>query len=163
LALARAGVLVSRRGEVSKKASMPSQFQSPELQAWAAGFPITLLHVGVTLLILVAGASLYALLTPHREIQLIREGNPAAALSFGGVLVGLAIPLAFALAVSTSMLEIALWGATTTAVQLALFWITDLLLHGLPQRIKEGEIAAAALLVAAKLAGAVILAAAVTA
>ena len=35
---------------------MPSQFQSPELQAWAAGFPITLLHVGVTLLILVAGA-----------------------------------------------------------------------------------------------------------
>ena len=94
---------------------------------------------------------------------MIREGNPAAALSFGGVLVGLAIPLAFALAVSTSMLEIALWGATTTAVQLALFWITDLLLHGLPQRIKEGEIAAAALLVAAKLAGAVILAAAVTA
>ncbi len=142
---------------------MPSQLQSPELQAWAAGFPITLLHVGVTLLILVIGASLYALLTPHREIQLIREGNPAAALSFGGVVVGLAIQLAFALAVTTTILEIALWGATTTAVQLALFWVTDLVLHGLPQRIKEGEVAAAALLVAAKLAGAVSLATAVTA
>src|SRR5579863_10563766 len=102
---------------------MASFFQSPELQAWASGFPITLLHVGVTLAILAAGASLYALLTPHREIQLIREGNAAAAVSFGGVLMGLAIPLAFALAASTSLAEIALWGATTTVVQLGLFWV----------------------------------------
>jgi putative membrane protein len=137
--------------------------QSPELEAWATGFPVTLLHVSVTLLILVAGAAFYALLTPHREIQLIREGNPAAALSFGGVLVGLALPLAFALSASTSLLEIALWGATTTVLQLGLFWLTDLILHGLPQRIKEGEIAAAALLVAAKISVAAILAAAVTA
>ena len=137
--------------------------QSPELAAWATGFPVTLLHVAVTLAILAAGAALYALLTPHREIQLIREGNPAAALSFGGVLIGLALPLAFALAASTSLLEIALWGAATAAVQLALFWVVDLILQGLPQRIREGEVAAAALLVAAKLAVAAILAAAVAA
>jgi putative membrane protein len=136
--------------------------QSPELDAWASGFPLTLLHVSVALVILAAGAALYALLTPHREIQLIREGNAAAALSFGGVLVGIALPLAFALAASTSVLEIALWGATTIVVQLALFWVVDLLLRGLPQRIKEGEIAAAALLVGAKLAVAAILAAAVS-
>ena len=142
---------------------MPTHMQSPELQAWASGFPVTLLHVGVTLLILLAGASLYALLTPHREIQLIREGNAAAALSFSGVLVALALPLAFAMAASTSLLEIGLWGATTTAIQLALFWLTDLILHGLPQRIREGEMAAAALLVGAKLAAAAVLAAAVTA
>ncbi|MBV9994707.1 MAG: DUF350 domain-containing protein [Caulobacteraceae bacterium] len=142
---------------------MPTPFQSPELQAWAAGFPLTLLHVAVTLAILMVGAGLYALLTPHREIQLIRDGNTAAAISFGGVLVGLAIPLAFALAASTSLLEIGLWGATTTGVQLVLFWLTDLVLRGLPQRIREGELSAAALLVAAKLAGAAILAAAVTA
>jgi putative membrane protein len=137
-------------------------FDSPELDAWASGFPLTLLHVGVALAILVVGAALYALVTPHREIQLIREGNSAAALSFGGVLVGIALPLAFALAASTSVLEIALWGATTIVVQLALFWVVDLLLRGLPQRIKRGEVAAAALLVAAKLAVAAILAAAVS-
>jgi putative membrane protein len=136
---------------------------TPELEAWATGFPITLLHVGLALVILIAGAALYALLTPYREIQLIREGNPAAALSFGGVLVGLALPLAFALAASTSVLEIGLWGGTSVILQLALFWLTDLVLVGLPQRIKEGEVAAAALLVAAKLAAAMLLAAAVTA
>jgi putative membrane protein len=142
---------------------MISSIQSPELAAWASGFPVALLHVAVALAILLIGASLYALLTPHREIQLVREGNPAAALSFGGVLVSIALPLAFALSASTSVLEIALWGITVTAVQLALFWVVDLVLQGLPQRIREGEIAAAALLVAAKLAVAAILAAAVTA
>jgi putative membrane protein len=140
-----------------------SPFQSPELQAWASGFPITLLHVAVTLAILFAGAALYALVTPHREIRLIRAGNAAAAISFGGALMGLAIPLAFALAASTSLVDIALWGATTTLLQLALFWLTDLVLHGLPRRISEGEIAAAILLAAAKLAVAAVLAAAVTA
>ena len=142
---------------------MALSIQTPELEAWATGFPITLLHAGVALVMLVAGAALYTLLTPYREIQLIRDGNAAAALSFGGVLVGLALPLAFALAASTTVLEIGLWGGTAIILQLALFWLTDLVLVGLPARIKEGEVAAAALLVAAKLAVAVILAAAVTA
>jgi putative membrane protein len=142
---------------------MPQELQSPELQAWATGFPLTLLHSGVTLLILIVGAALYALLTPHREIQLIREGNTAAAVSFGGVLVGLAIPLAVSLTSSTSLIDIGIWGATTLAVQLAVFRLTDLMLHGLPQRIQEGEVSAAALLVGAKLATALILAAAVAA
>ena len=142
---------------------MPPELQSPELQAWAAGFPLTLLHAAVTLAILIAGAALYALITPHREIQLIREGNSAAALSFGGVLLGLAIPLGMSLAASKTLLDIGLWGATTLFVQLAVFRLTDLILHGLPQRIQEGELSAAALLVSAKLATAVILAAAVAA
>jgi len=140
---------------------MSQQLQSPELQAWASGFPMTLLHAVVTLIILLVGAALYALITPHREISLIREGNSAAAVSFGGVLVALALPLAVSMAVSTSLIDIVLWGAATLFVQLAVFRLTDLLLHGLPQRIQEGELAAAALLASAKLATALILAAAV--
>lgn len=140
---------------------MPPQLQSPEIQAFATGFPITLAHAGMTLVILIVGAAVYALLTPHREIQLIREGNTAAAMSFGAVLVGLAIPLAVSLSASTSPLEMGLWGATIIAVQLLVFRVIDFILHGLPQRIQEGEISAATLLVGAKLASALILAAAV--
>jgi putative membrane protein len=142
---------------------MALSVQTPELEAWAMGFPITLLHAGVAVAMLVAGAALYSLLTPHREIQLIRDGNAAAALSFGGVLVGLAVPIAFALAASTSLLESALWGGTALILQLGMFWLVDVVLVGLPARIKEGEVAAAALLVAAKLAVAIILAAALAA
>ena len=110
--------------------------------------------------ILVAGVLIYILLTPHREIALIREGNAAAALSLGGVLVGLAIPLSASLAGSTSALEIGMWGAACVALQLLVFRLVDLLLRGLPQRIAEGEVAAAALLVGAKLATALIIASA---
>ncbi len=139
---------------------MPHQLQSPELQAFAAGFPITLLHGGMTVLFLIVGAALYVLLTPHKEIALIRDGNVAAAMSLGGVLLGLAIPLAISLTASTSMVEIVIWGTSTVAVQLLVFRIVDLILHGLPQRIQEGEMASATLLVAAKLATSIILAAA---
>jgi putative membrane protein len=142
---------------------VPQELQSPELQAWAAGFPLALLHAAVALALLAAGATLYALITPHRDIQLIREGNSAAAISFGGVIVGLALPLAIAVTASTSLADVAIWGMAALFVQLAVFRLTDILLHGLPQRIQQGELSAALLLASAKLATAIVLAAAVAA
>ena len=141
---------------------MPNSIQSPEIQAFATGFPITLMHFVVTLAILFVAAAIYVALTPHREITLIRDGNAAAAVSLGGVLVGLAIPLAVSLKASTTLIELALWGAAIMVVQLLIFRLVDILLRGLPRRIQEGEMAAAATLVGAKLATALILAAAVS-
>jgi putative membrane protein len=46
---------------------------------------------------------------------------------------------------------------------LLVFRLTDFILHGLPQRISEGEISAALLLVGAKIATALILSAAISA
>jgi putative membrane protein len=132
----------------------------PEIQAFATGFPLVLLHAAITLSFLVVGCFLYGLLTPHREVQLIREGNSAAALSFGGVVVGLAMPLAASLAASTSLIEVALWGAVVLVVQLLTFRLIDMLLAGLPQRIRENDVAATGLLVAAKLSVALIFSAA---
>jgi putative membrane protein len=134
----------------------------PELQAFLAGFPVSLLHAGVMLLFLFLGGMLYALLTPYKEISQIRDGNAAAAVAFGGVIVGLAIPLAAALMASNSLREIAIWGGATVVVQLLVFRIVDLVLMGLPGRVQEGEVSAAVLLVAAKLAASLVLAAAVS-
>ena len=140
---------------------MAMSLQSPELDAWASGFPVMLLHAGVALAIFAGAAALYALFSPQRELQLVREANPAAAISFGGVLVGLALPLAFALAASTSALEVALWCVGAAVAQLFLFWLVDLVFHGLPKRAREGDISAAVVLSAARLATAALLAAAV--
>jgi len=134
---------------------------SSEVQAFASGFPITLLHAGVTFGLLVLGCALFLILSRFSVVSRIQEGNSAAAVSFGGVILGLAIPLAMSLNASTSLAEIAIWGAATIAVQLLAFWLIDMLLAGLPQRIAEGEVAAAVLLVGAKLSVAIILAAAV--
>lgn len=137
------------------------QVMRPEVQAFAAGFQVTLLHAGITLGMLLIGAVIYSILTPYKEIDHIREGNSAAAVAFGGVLIGLAIPLATAMSASTSVREILFWGGATVILQLFVFRMIDFLLTGLPARIQEGEVSAAVLLVAAKLAAALILAAAV--
>jgi len=133
-----------------------------DVQAFFKSFPLSLLHAAVTLIILLIGATIYALITPYKEISQIREGNGAAAVAFGGVIIGLAIPLAMALNASNSLLQIGLWGGGTALVQLLLFRITDFILVGLPARVQEGEVSAAVLLVAAKLAVAFILAAAMS-
>ena len=133
----------------------------PEMQAFGSGFVITLMHAGVTLLLLLIGATIYSLLTPYKEIKQIREGNSAAAVGYGGVIIGLAIPLAASMAASTDVREIVLWGGATVVLQLFVFRLVDLVLAGLPSRMSEGEVSAAVLLVSAKLATSLILAAAV--
>jgi putative membrane protein len=133
----------------------------PEFQAFATGFPITLAHAAASLVLLICGCALYLALSPYREIQLIREGNTAAAISFGGLILALAAPLALSLNASASLIEVVLWGVAVVAMQLLACWLIDLLLTGLPQRVRDGDIAAAGLLVAAKLSAAIILAAAV--
>jgi len=133
---------------------------SSELQAFANGFPLALLHAGISLALLALGCVLHAVLSPYKEVEQIREGNAAAAIAFGGVIFGLAGPLAVSLNASTSALEIAVWGLAVVVIQLLVFRLIDVLLAGLPQRVREGESAAAALLVAAKLAAAMIFAAA---
>lgn len=142
--------------------SLSNVLTSAEVQAFASGFPVMVMHLVVTLLLLAAGATVYALMTPWKEVALIRDGNPAAALAFAGVLLGLAIPLAISLSVSTSVRDIAIWGVATLVLQLLAFRMVDLLLTGLPQRIKDGQMSAAVVLVGAKLATAVELSAALT-
>jgi len=136
---------------------------SPEMQAFASGFPVALLHIAVSVVMLLGASALYIVLTPHKEISLVRQGNAAAAVDLAGALVGLALPLAVSLKGSTSLVDVALWGVATVAIQLLVFRLVDVLLRDLPKRIKDGEMAAAALLVGAKLATAMIVAAAVAA
>src|SRR3712207_5985489 len=119
---------------------------TPEVQAFATGFPLTLLHGGITVALLALGAGLYALLTPYRDLQLIREGNTAAAISLGSVLVGLAIPLSVSMAASNGEVELLLWGVAIIAVQLFVFRFTDWVLQGLPRRLQAGAASAGTIL-----------------
>ena len=50
---------------------MPSSIQSPEIQAFATGFPITLMHFGVTVAILFAAAPLSVVIA-----RLVRVTHP---------------------------------------------------------------------------------------
>ncbi|MGI9333173.1 MAG: DUF350 domain-containing protein [Gammaproteobacteria bacterium] len=132
------------------------------LESFLSGFPVLILHFAVTVAMLAAGVIIYTLITPHREFRMVRSGNVAAAISLSGAVLGIGIPLAFCMAVSVSVFDILVWGAVTVVIQLAAYFVTDLIMRGLPARIDQGEVAAALLLVAIKLAIAAITAAAVS-
>lgn len=132
------------------------------LDSFLSGFPVLMLHSSVTIAILVVGVALYIWITPWDELSLIRAGNTAAAVSLGGAIIGLALPLAFAMAASVSVYEILLWGPVTLVLQIVAYRIADRVLKELPRRIDAGEMGAAVLLVSIKLAAAAINAAAVS-
>ncbi len=131
------------------------------LTLWA-GLPVFLVHSAISLTILIIGVSIYMWTTKHDEVALIRGGNTAAALSLGGAIVGLSLPLAFSLAASVSLWDLVFWGFVALLLQLVAFRMADLFLKDMSARIEADEIGAATVLVSIKLATAFINAAAIS-
>jgi putative membrane protein len=123
--------------------------------------PVFLLHMGTTVAILVLGVLVYMWFTPHHETRLIRDGNIAAATSFGAAVLGLAVPLAICLARSVNVADIVIWGIVALLVQLATFFVMGLVFRDLSRRIENGDMAAAVALGSTKLGVAAINAAAI--
>ena len=62
---------------------------------------------------------LYAIVTPYDDYKLIfEENNLAAALGFGGAIIGVSIPLYSALVHSVSYIDFAIWGGVAILIQL---------------------------------------------
>lgn len=115
-----------------------------------------LIHAGVVVAFLVIGVLVYIRLTPYDDLALVREGNMASGISLFSIIVGLAIPLAFCLASTTTIIEVLVWGSFTVALQLLAFKVCDWILNDLPERIERGEMSAALVLLSVKLATAFI-------
>ena len=130
------------------------------IQAFVNGFPNFLLYGGVTLALLTTGCVVHIVLTPMKEMKLIREGNVAAGIGVGAVIIGLAIPMAACLSSATSVYDLVIWGIVAILLQMLAFRVADLVLRDLPKRIERNEIGAALVLAAVKLAAAMIMAAA---
>ena len=125
------------------------------------GLPIFMLHGGTAILMLIVGAFIYSKITPWNELDLIMQGNTAAAVSFSGAILGIAIPLAAALSSSISIWEIVVWGSVAIILQITVFLILDLVLPNLSEQIKANKIAAGIFIAANKIALALMNAAAV--
>jgi putative membrane protein len=101
-----------------------------------------LAYAGIGIGVLVAAAVAVLLITPHRELSLIREGNTAAATAFSGTLIGLALPLHSAISNSVSLIDAAIWGAVSVIVQLFAFLLARLVAPKLSQQITLNQTAA---------------------
>ena len=112
-----------------------------DFQAFQAGAVAFLLAFGTALLFLVAFQFLYQLVTPHDERRLIRENNPAAAIAYGGALIGYSIPVASAMTQAHNLAEFAAWAALAGIIQILAFLIVKRLsVSDVSARIERGEV-----------------------
>ena len=129
------------------------------LESFRQGFPDFLLMTGTAGILLLVASTIYILLTPWKELALVRGGNGAAGLALAGAIAGLAVPIASCLASSLTLLDLLLWGSVALLLQLLTYRIIDMILRDIPQRIQNDEAGAAIVLIAAKVSVAMLLAA----
>ena len=105
------------------------------------GIPAFLAYFALAVVLILIFVRLYTWMTPHEELALIRANNSAAALAFGGAIIGFALPLSSAITHSQSLLDCAVWGAIALVVQILTFVVLRIVLKQLSGRIASGEMA----------------------
>lgn len=112
------------------------------MYGYVAGLPAFLAYFGSGIVLLVIFGAVYSLVTPQKELTLLREGNSAAATAYLGALLGFSLPLASAAANSVSIVDFLIWAAIGAIIQLVAFGLAALFQKNLPARITNGEMAA---------------------
>jgi putative membrane protein len=110
------------------------------------GFFPFITTLAVALALLAMFLFIYVRITPYREIQLIREGNVAAAISLSGATLGFAIPLAQSAAQSGNLLDMLMWSGIAMVVQLLAYITARLIIPGIARDIPAGKTAQGAFL-----------------
>lgn len=116
------------------------------------GIPPFLAYFAVAIVLVLIFVRIYTWVTPQDELALIKANNTAAALAFGGALIGFALPLSSAITHSLSLLDCAVWGAVALIVQVLTFVVLRIAIRQLPERINQGEIATGVLSAATAIA-----------
>lgn len=116
----------------------------------------------VSLVLLAVFAAVYSAMTSHREMRLIRGGNKAAALSFGGALVGFVIPVGRAVEQSVGTIDLLVWSAMAFVAQLVAYGAAAVIVPHLRKSIEDDHVASGILLAALAIAIGVLNAAAMT-
>jgi putative membrane protein len=121
-----------------------------------------LIYLALALALLTIFVWLYDKVTPYDELALIRDGNIAAAIAYAGAIIGLALPLASAVAHSVNPVDMVIWGVFGLAVQVLVYFIVRRLLPRLNEQIPQDKAAPAVLLAAMSIGAGIVNAACLT-
>lgn len=109
----------------------------------------------------VVSTAIYFQITPLKKIQLIQQGNIAAAIAAASVSISLGLPLAFCLAGSINVWDIIIWSAPILFIQFGIFGLMNAVIKNLPDKIEHGNIAAAIFVASVRLTTAMLLSASI--
>lgn len=126
------------------------------------GFPVFIVYFGLSSLMLLLFCAMYLSVTPYREVNLIKEGNVAAAASFSGGVIGFTLLLVHAVAQAANLADMLIWGAIALVVQLAGYLIVRLLISAIARDVHAGHVAPGVFLGAVAIAAGILNAACMT-
>ncbi|WP_026469920.1 DUF350 domain-containing protein [Alkanindiges illinoisensis] len=102
-------------------------------------------YMGLSLFVLMIFAVVYVKVTPVKEITLIREGNIACALSFGGAQIGFSITLASSIMHTMNIPSFLVWSFAAALVQILIFFAGSRLIRDASMHLQNNNIAVGAL------------------
>ncbi|MDU0355945.1 DUF350 domain-containing protein [Paraglaciecola aquimarina] len=115
-----------------------------------AGLSNFALYFAVSIILLFVFKIVYAFVTPHDEWKLVKEDkNQAAAIGFGGAMVGFSIALAGAVSNSEFLLDYIVWGVVAIIAQTFAFALLRFtFMPKIADRIDKNEVSAGTILAA---------------
>ncbi|QJR82010.1 DUF350 domain-containing protein [Alteromonas pelagimontana] len=119
-----------------------------------AGLDNFALYFAISVVFLFIFKIVYAFVTPHDEWKLVKEDkNVAAAVGFGGALIGFSLALSGAAANSLSIIDFAIWGVVAIIAQsLAFALLRFTFMPKIAERINNNEVSAGTMLAAMSIA-----------
>lgn len=132
------------------------------LLTYLEGFPSFLIHFGVSVGLTIFFAFIYARLTPHREWQLILNNVPAAAIAFGGSVLGFVIALASAVSHSIDIIDSIVWSIVALVMQLVTFFSLRFFIRDLSDRLVKNDMSAGIWIATVSLSIGILMAASLT-
>lgn len=115
-----------------------------------AGLANFALYFVISIALLFMFKIIYAFVTPHDEWKLVKEEkNLAAAVGFGGAMIGFSIALAGAATNSMSIVDFVIWGVVAIIAQsLAFALLRFTFMPKIAERINQNEVSAGTMLAA---------------
>lgn len=80
-------------------------------------------YIALAIVMTACFAITYLKITPLKELQLIKEGNIACAISFGGALIGFCITITSSMSTTLSLLSFLIWSLLATVIQLLVYYV----------------------------------------
>ena len=110
-----------------------------------AQYFLYLQYMLAALALLALFCTLYVKITPVRELHLIKNGNLACALSFGGTTVGFCLSLASSISHSVGFADFLLWAVAAGALQIAVYFAAERLIPQAADELAANNVAVGAL------------------
>ncbi|ELV07435.1 Inner membrane protein YjfL [Wohlfahrtiimonas chitiniclastica SH04] len=104
-------------------------------------YVLYLQYIGIAIVMTVVFGFIYLKLTPLKEIKLIKEGNIACAISFGGALIGFCLTITSSMSTTLTLVGFLIWSLLAAIIQLLVYFVATRIVKNASIKLANNNIA----------------------